>query len=74
MVFGKPKIPSSWKEFFQPVTVAEILILNFLDNLIPQKVKVLVAQSCLTLCDPIDYGPPGSPVHEILQARILDGY
>ena len=23
----------------------------------------LVAQSCLTLCDPMDYGPPGSSVH-----------
>ena len=28
-------------------------------------------QSCLTLCDPVDHGPPGSSVHEILQARIL---
>ena len=33
--------------------------------------KVLVAQSCLTLCDPIDCGPPGSSIHGILQARIL---
>ena len=30
-------------------------------------------QSCLTLCDPIDGSPPGSPVPGILQARILDG-
>ena len=29
-------------------------------------------QSCLTLCDPIDGSPPGSPVPEILQARILE--
>ena len=29
------------------------------------------AQSCLTLCDPIDYSPPGSSVHGILPARIL---
>ena len=35
------------------------------------KVKVLVTQSCLTLCDPKDCGPPGSSVHGILQARIL---
>ena len=28
-------------------------------------------QSCPTLCDPIDHSPPGFPVHEILQARIL---
>ena len=27
---------------------------------------------CLTLCDPMDYSPPGSSVHEILQARILE--
>ena len=28
--------------------------------------KVLVAQSCLTLCDPIDCSPPGSSIHGIL--------
>ena len=32
---------------------------------------MLVAQSCPTLCDPMDYSSPGSPVHGILQARIL---
>ena len=31
-----------------------------------------VAQSCPTLCDPMDYSLPGSSVHEILQARILE--
>ena len=29
----------------------------------------LVAQSCPTLCDPMDCSPPGSSVHGILQAR-----
>ena len=29
-------------------------------------------QSCLTLCDPIDGNPPGSPVPGILQARALE--
>ena len=29
-------------------------------------------QSCLTLCDPMHYSPPGSSVHGIYQARILD--
>ena len=33
---------------------------------------VLVAQSCPTLCDPMDCNPPGSSVHEIFQARILE--
>ena len=36
------------------------------------KVKALVTQSCLTLCDHMDRSPPGSSVHGILQARILE--
>ena len=31
-----------------------------------------VTQSCPTLCDPMDCSPPGSSVHGILQARILE--
>ena len=37
--------------------------------------KIVCAKSlllCLTLCDPMDYSPPGSSVHEILQTRILE--
>ena len=33
---------------------------------------VLAAQSCPTLCNPMDYSPPGSSVHGILQGRILE--
>ena len=29
-------------------------------------------QLCLTLCEPMDYSPPGSSVHGILQVRILE--
>ena len=36
------------------------------------KVKVLVTQTCPALCDLMDCNPPGSSVHGILQARILD--
>ena len=39
---------------------------------IRSEVKVKVAQSCLTLCDPMDCSPPGSSVHGILQARTLE--
>ena len=35
-------------------------------------VRGLVAQSRLTLCNPMDYNPPDSSVHGILQARILE--
>ena len=45
-----------------------------------QKTKIVAAaaaaakslQSCLTLCDPIDSSPPGSPIPGILQARTLE--
>ena len=37
-------------------------------------VIVLVAQSCPTLCDPMDCGPPGSSVHGILQAEYWSGH
>ena len=31
-----------------------------------------VAQSCLTLSDPLDCSPPGSSIHGIFQARVLE--
>ena len=41
---------------------------------LPKKcqVKVFVAQYCPALCDSTDCSPPGSTVHEILQASILE--
>ena len=37
-----------------------------------KKLKVLVTQSSLILCDPVGYSPSGSSIHGILQARILE--
>ena len=37
-----------------------------------QSVKVLVSQSCPTLCNPVDCTQPGSSVHGIFQARTLE--
>ena len=37
-----------------------------------KKVKVLVAQSCLNLDDPVDCSPPDSSVYGVSQARILE--
>jgi len=31
-----------------------------------------VAQSCPTLSNPMDYSPPGSTIHGIFQARVLE--
>ena len=42
------------------------------DSIFKKSYKVLVAQLCLTLHDPMDCSLPGSSVHGILQARILE--
>ena len=36
------------------------------------RVLVSVAQLCLTLWDPMDCNPPGSSIHGIFQAKILE--
>ena len=41
-------------------------------NGLKKKVKVLVTQLSLTVCNPIDCIPSGSSIHGILQARILE--
>ena len=47
---------------------------NYFDtHLYIRKVKVLVIQSCPTLCDPMDCSLPGSSVHRILQAKYCSG-
>ena len=36
------------------------------------KLCCLVAKSCPTLCDPMDCNPPGTSVHDVSQARMLE--
>ena len=43
-----------------------------LEEMLYVRVHVQSLQSCLTLCDPMYHSPPGSSVHGILQARILE--
>ena len=40
--------------------------------MIPAAAAAKSLQSCPTLCDPIDGNPPGSSIHGILQARVLE--
>ena len=47
-------------------------ISNFLEKISESQSESEVTQSCPTLCDPVDCSPPGSSVHRILQARILE--
>ena len=44
----------------------------FTERLTGSQDSAVVAQSCPALCNPTDYSPPDSSVHEILQARILE--
>ena len=46
---------------------------HFLLQFMKVKTESEVAQSCLTLRKPMDCSPPGSSVHVILQARVLEG-
>ena len=45
---------------------------HFLLHCMKVKSESEVAQSCLTLSDPMDCGPPGSSIHGIFQTRVLE--
>ena len=45
---------------------------HFLLQCMKMKSESKVAQSCLTLHDPMDCSPPGSSLHGIFQARVLE--
>ena len=54
------------------------LVLELGGEVVPEPINLATAaakslQSCLTLCDPINGSPPGSPVPGILQAGTLEG-
>ena len=53
---------TTWNALCLPVVLTHL----------PVKVKLLVAQPCPTLHDPMDWSLPGFPVHGILQTRILE--
>ena len=45
---------------------------HFLLQCMKVKSESEVTESCLTLSDPMDCGPPGSSIHGIFQARVLE--
>ena len=45
---------------------------TYMHTYLPVCVCILVTQSCPAICDPMDCSLPGSSVHEILQATILE--
>ena len=50
----------------------EGIILSEISQTAAAAVAAKLLQSCPTLCDPRDGGPPGSPIPGILQARTLE--
>ena len=57
---------------FKEVEPLSVLMLSLLSGDLQVTQKVLVAQLCPTLCNPVDCSPPRSSVHGILHARILE--
>ena len=47
-------------------------LINLYNDIFKRESESEVAQLCPTLCDPMDCSPPGSSIHGILQARVLE--
>ena len=60
----------TWREAVHGITKSWTRLRDWTDWMDAAAAKLL--QSCLTLCDPIDGSPPGSPFPGILQARTLE--
>ena len=59
-----------WTEFFHILlSIYGVSVQRVVSS---SKMKVLVSQSCLTLCGPMDCSPPGFSILGILQGRILE--
>ena len=69
LAIGKTDMVKSWPA---GLPFSKSFLVISITPLVLHGCLVLVAQSCLTLCDPMDYSLPGFSVHEILQARTLE--
>ena len=66
--FSRSTVPSRDENAYKEGTYLRVHL--FLHKILDVCAKSL--QSCLTLCNPMDCGPPGSSAHWILQARTLE--
>ena len=70
---GLINIKCVWVFFFFFFSLSlERMITQLNLNSVKERKWKKVAQSCPTLCDPMDYSLPGSSIHGIFQARILE--
>ena len=68
-----PRDGGAWWAAVYGVSQTWTQLKQFSSSSSPSPASCLVAQSCLTLCNPVGFNPPGSSVHGILQARIWSG-
>ena len=71
-IAGLFTIARIWKQCRCPSTDEWIKKLWYICTMEYAVAAAKLLQSCLTLCDPIDSSPPGSPIPGILQARTLE--
>ena len=67
--------PAGFKSFPQVTELGTVLVTEIFKSVVSSltaRNESEVAQSCPTLCDPMGCSIPGSSVHGILQARILE--
>ena len=72
---GLTELLGRWLQTFQEGDAAQLLRKRSpctVDPLDPLLCTSEVAQSCPTLCDPMDHSLPGSSIHGIFQARVLE--
>ena len=71
---GQQLYQNMFQETSFPWDATRILLIDSgkLDAGCAMHVCVLIAQSCPTLCDLMDYSPPGPAVQGVLQARIVE--
>ena len=75
-ICAQSRVSHNWPCLYYSVTRADWTREGHLTQDVPISftftLKMLVAQLCPTLCNPMDWGSPGSSVRGILQAKILE--
>ena len=68
----RTKLTAKLRSLPQTISYLEMTFIFFSLDTNPACMRVKSLQSCPTICNTMNCSPPGSPVHGILQARILE--
>ena len=64
--------PAMWEIWIQSLSLEDPLEKGMAIHSSAAAAAAKSLQSCPTLCDPMDWSPPGTPVHGLFQARVLE--